>query len=515
MCLGGNYNNGLGISREHNGDQGNMYGMNPFQTEPQQPSLSNTHDPYEEPQYYSGFIIVQLIEDIRDEESRTLPEVAAYVDSEDLSGVDEIHLYPSERLITSLPPQEINAIEEIARESQFPPLFSLVNSWRFDVRKIEYDWDRIQRIVEHLRAVDIVAWAHTELLANDPLSATPETNPGFPMQGYLNTSIEGGVDAIFAWDQPHGTGTGVQVADIEQGWNLSHPEFAMKSPIHQGGDMKPGHEQHGTAVLGVLLADDNDEGGIGITPLLGVPPQVDSVHVYSHFRARDASNGHVADAILAAALEIDEGDILLIEVERAGYPTEIEPQDWAAIRLASALNRIVVEAAGNRGENLDNKHVYIGEKFKDMHGITTQYLEPFNTSESGHDSGAILVSAADWDSQSSTFGRSLYANNRGANYSTRINCFGWGNGVATIGYDDPSDPTNRFSGTSAAAPIIAGAAALLQSIYRHHNPNQSLQPLDMRNVLSDTTLGTVENNGAPIGVMPDLRTILTRHPRFQ
>ena len=47
-------------------------------------------------------------------------------------------------------------------------------------------------------------------------------------------------------------------------------------------------------------------------------------------------------------------------------------------------------------------------------------------------------------------------------YGTRVDCYAWGENVTTL--TDPGYVMHGFAGTSAAVPVIAGAAAILQGI---------------------------------------------------
>jgi hypothetical protein len=102
-----------------------------------------------------------------------------------------------------------------------------------------------------------------------------------------------------------------------------------------------------------------------------------------------------------------------------------------------------------------------------------------------------------------------------SNFGQRIDCFAWGEnvytassgttGVSTTGF------TRNFSDTSAAAAIIAGAAASVQGMARARNAAQeALDPPRLRALLRDQTLGTRAAESAQIGVMPNLRAIAER-----
>jgi tetratricopeptide (TPR) repeat protein len=208
------------------------------------------------------------------------------------------------------------------------------------------------------------------------------------------------------------------------------------------------------------------------------------------------TNGHVAAALMQALNNgvLKKGDVLLLEVQRGLLPAEVDAADFDAIRLASGLGVLVVEAAGNGGFNLD--------AWSDpATGRSLRRGDP-------RDSGAVLVGAS----------RASVPHDRAhfSNYGSRLDCFGWGEAVTTCGYGDlyygTADDdlfTNSFSGTSSASPIIAGAAALLQALHAKQTGFE-LEPRAMRALLSDPATGTREgpNVHGHIGVMPDLKAIV-------
>jgi subtilase family protein len=165
------------------------------------------------------------------------------------------------------------------------------------------------------------------------------------------------------------------------------------------------------------------------------------------------------------------------------------------------LGIIVVESAGNgdlasrAGNDLDEFKVN-GKKIFNRH------------SKDFKDSGAIIVGAA---TSTVPHERIHYSN-----YGNRIDCYAWGENVATTGgYPRSSGTainmyTQNFSGTSAAAAIIAGVALSVQSICEA-NMNLRLSPAQMRILLSNHLYGTPSANGKvidKIGVMPDLKKII-------
>jgi hypothetical protein len=128
---------------------------------------------------------------------------------------------------------------------------------------------------------------------------------------------------------------------------------------------------------------------------------------------------------------------------------------------------VVVEAAGNGAENLDDRLYDVPAE-----GFPPDWRNPFR--RGAHDSGAILVGAGapppgthgeDWGADRSRLDFS--------NHGAAVDVQGWGRSVTTTGYGDlqgGSDQnawyTDDFAGTSSASPIVAGALGCLQGITR-------------------------------------------------
>ncbi len=123
------------------------------------------------------------------------------------------------------------------------------------------------------------------------------------------------------------------------------------------------------------------------------------------------------------------------------------------------------------------------------------------------DSGAILVGAGTSDT--------LHDRLSLSNYGSRVNVQGWGEDVFTLGclnacpgccHSHGAWYTGVFSGTSSATPMVAGAAAVLQSLRVNHDPPlPPLSPRDMRQLLVSTGIAQGSaTSGQHIGPIPDV-----------
>jgi serine protease len=383
----------------------------------------------------SGFVIVRLTPNLPPGSGANLRDVAQKLDLLDLVRVlDDLAPLTTRRLIISVLPQQLLAMEREAQFSDFRPLHSLTSYWRIDVRGTAIPG---RTLVEKLRNIPGVDYAYEELDVTDP-AVNPTDDIYSPAQGYLDPAPTG-IDARWCWTQTgiEGTGAGIGVVDLERGWRIGHEDLAAANPrlIFNGNLAGVGHYtgDHGTAVLGEIVARDNNLGVIGIAP------GVTSVSLTSTYDPTTATSLHVADALIAALAVTPAGDVLLLEVQRAVLPTETDPADLDAIRLAVARGVIVIEAAGNGGRPLD------------------QWTDPTGarrlnrTAQGFSDSGAILVGAATSTSPHDRLGLS--------NFGSRLDCYAWGENVVTCGKGNlaggPGHPnanyTHTFGGTSSKA----------------------------------------------------------------
>lgn len=88
------------------------------------------------------------------------------------------------------------------------------------------------------------------------------------LQGYLNQAVNtpSGLDANYAWTVTGGTGSGITICDLEYSWNYNHADItkALGSQINTNVVDPFSNNDHGTAVIGMLVADNNGWGTTGI-----------------------------------------------------------------------------------------------------------------------------------------------------------------------------------------------------------------------------------------------------------
>ena len=243
-------------------------------------------------------------------------------------------------------------------------------------------------------------------------------------QGYLGPAPDG-LDAGFARTQTGGDGAGIKLIDLEYSWVLSHEDLQLDG-ASLGGVCNPFcADDHGTAVLGMLAGRSN---AFGVTGAVSAA----NTRVISPVEA-GTLRYNLPAAIAAAGAALGPGDVLLIEQQTVGphggqlfVPVEWDPAVFDAIRVVTQAGVIVVEAAGNGGENLDGA---------DFQG---------RFDRSRFDSDAIIVGA----------GTQAHARSSFSSYGSRVDLQGWGCCVTSTGYGDLSDGATgpRDTPPSSAAP---------------------------------------------------------------
>ncbi len=405
--------------------------------------------------------------------------------------------------------------------------------------KIKVQEDKMEKMAEDLTNMNGIVAAYVKpptVYAQEPIAleeeinvmesssqAVPAGTPDFTSrQGYLGPATAG-VDAYYAWSKPGGKGNGIGIIDIEGAWRFSHEDLLQNQGGVIGGveSSNLGWRNHGTAVVGVIGGDASNGGIQGICP----EAHVRAVSIFG-------TTG-TAGAIRIAADASQPGDIILLEIHRAGprynfqgradqkgyIAIEFWPDDFAAIQYAVSKGVIVVEAAGNGAENLDDS-IYNQKP----NGFPSNWSNPFNVNNP--QSNAVIVGAG--APPPGTHGRD-HGPDRSrlafSNYGARLDCQGWGREVTTTGYGDLQGGTfedewytDKFSGTSSASPCVVGALGCIQGILKADG-QPILNAIQARNILRNTGSPQQDAVGRPktqrIGNRPNLRQIIDRYFRIK
>ena len=418
-----------------------------------------------------------------------------------LDGVDEV----LQRLawfewyrICDVPEERLDEIQSAGEANTGEPVYNLNNIYRLGIPKGLDIW-AVSKELEALPGIILARPVPKPV----PLPTPPNyaSCSGDTCQGYLRSasSTPVGIDADYAWTEIGGDGTGVTVCDLEYSWNYDHADItkAVGSQINSNVSDPLNDDNHGTAVIGQLVSDNNGWGTTGIC-------HGASLRTCGTYYG-DPPSWNVSGAMAVAIATLSAGDVILLEQQwwydgPGPEPRQYIPIEWwldyspnpqsnngvyAAIVNAVSNGIHVVEAGGNGNVNTD---------------LLTWF----------GNSGAIIVGAGgaypggtwpEGDLQRLSF----------SSYGSRFDLQGWGEDVVTTGYGDlysaggvDSSYTKRFSGTSSASPIVAGAVACCVGFYKANKATPPY-PTRLRTILKDTGTPQVTPPSGNIGPRPDLR----------
>jgi thermitase len=295
------------------------------------------------------------------------------------------------------------------------------------------------------------------------LAVNPGDDDLFDQQWHLENNATGAdIDALAAWKVADGSG--VKVAVIDSGIDASHPDLQGQvipvwDYIDWDDDPSPvgtdGLAAHGTVIAGLIAAADNDIGVVGVAPGAKI----------LNIRACDSigcPNVYVANAVYVA---VDSG-AHIVNLSLGGYDTDDIALE-AAIDYARSKNVLVVAAAGNDSIDLDTLKTETG-----LIMIPAGLSLP----------NILSVAASDDRDLKAAF----------SNYGLSVDVFAPGVNMVSTGLG--STYVGGENGTSYAAPVAAGVAALLLS----HDPGIGYQELLARiRAFTDkpSTLGGLSAHG--------------------
>ncbi len=247
------------------------------------------------------------------------------------------------------------------------------------------------------------------------------------------------IKAVEAWQITKGEG--VKVGIIDDAVDIRHEDLKDNvagfknyadrytddpSPTARAGDYNG--DWHGTSCAGLIVGEENDKGSVGVAP---------KAELYA---VKDGP--YISDSIKAFYWLDSQG-------------VSVVSNSWGTYSLDDALNRtfkdlyengrggkgvLIIFASGNDGYNLDSPYYQ-------------------DESESPYVLSVGASSEEDLVTSYSNYGKSLDILAPGSEYGTIVTT----DVTGAKGYT-PYNYTFDFAGTSAAAPIVAGVAALVLSV---------------------------------------------------
>ena len=409
--------------------------------------------------------------------------------------------------ICRLPEERLDEFQARGQDRSGRKLYNLNNIFRLEFS----GKTQIQELCRRLEEIPEVMSARPVPLP-PPLPAVGNYQS---TQYYLDpaSSTPSGIDAEFSWTLPAGLGSGITICDIEYAWNYNHADISkiLNSQINPETIGIPAGEtdDHGTAVLGIMVSDPNGWGTTGICHEAGIKTCA------SYYGNPLAFNP--AGAIAYALDSLSAGDIILMELQwEYGDPNtshvDFIPIEWyadyypssqtynpvyAAIENAVANGVHVIEAGGNGGAPTANS------------GYNTGNLTWYGNS------GAIIVGAGGAFA-GGTYPQGNLERISWSSYGPRFDLQGLGEDVVTTGYGylystggKDSLYTNIFAGTSSASPVVAGAVACCMSYaFAQGWSADSLTPAFIRDILKSTGTAQVMGPSGNIGPRPNLKKAL-------
>lgn len=298
---------------------------------------------------------------------------------------------------------------------------------------------------------------------NDPLFAA-DVQWHFGQMGSLGfavnytASASQGIEAIWRDYQGDGVAVGIWDDGVERThWDLNanyddSKQVTISGTLNNGQPLTE-EDGHGTSVAGLIAADDNGQGGVGIAH----DAPITAIRIFGG--ADDINNAWSRYLLTLDSLK----NFDVTNHSYGGYPNFVTYQDVAKFEAASAAGRgglgtVNVKSAGN--DNIDSN----GDALDASRATVTVAALSNNAT----------ANVADY----SSYGAHVLVSAPAASVTTDL----LGNGP---GYDGllSGDYTNRFGGTSAAGPVTAGVVALML------DANPGLGWRDVQNILAYSSIG--------------------------
>jgi subtilisin-like proprotein convertase family protein len=313
----------------------------------------------------------------------------------------------------------------------------------------------LSNVQNALAGDDSVGWG--AIFDNDQGSTVLPSDPFVTFQWHLYPGT--GANVLPVWADY--TGRGVKVAVFDQGIQASHPDFdgvlltgqgRDASNLAMGGEPRSADDNHGTAVAGVISAERNGLGGVGVayganlvsiySPLLLSDMIFGDViaNAYSHALNFDILNDSWGFAPKSQQFAQNVPWAFLDNFRTSTFAAEATALKKLADQGRGGLGTIVVQSAGNSYDfgddtnlhNFQNSRYIVTVAATDFEGNVTNYSSP---------GASVLVAAP------------------GGGGDNPLSDIWTADRTGSAGYDS-SDFTS-INGTSFSAPLVSGIVALM------------------------------------------------------
>ncbi len=291
----------------------------------------------------------------------------------------------------------------------------------------------VQRIIPDRRIEVVKKPAHAG--GEDTTSSNQQVSAGVARLGALTTGF---------------TGAGVGVAIADTGVDDFHPDLNLQPNCFTAYSSCADGHGHGTHVAGIVAALNNDQGVVGVAP----DAALHAVKVLS-----DSGSG--SDATIMAGLDwvLQQGGSIRVVNMSLGRPGTVNdnPALHQLVQQLAAQHVIVVVAAGNDARS---------EVWQQIPAAYPEVVSVASTTAEAGSSRCRYAAgiAADTASYFTTDGSGISISAPGARRENiSRGCFIQSEGILSLA---PGGGLARMSGTSMAAPHVAGAVAQ----YLQRNP---------------------------------------------
>lgn len=314
----------------------------------------------------------------------------------------------------------------------------IVDAYRYQINKLIRQYRNITSLEQSMNQADAILKKHFkgDYSYEDVQSLQPQSRQIAFAQNVMSYVMENDIDSTLIADQKK------QIYEFAKyGYN---PEFSPRPIVgdnyqdkteryYGNNDVTGPDASHGTHVAGIIAAVRNNNVGMnGIAGNVLIMP------------VRAVPNGDERDKDVANAIRyaVENGaDIINMSFGKSYSPYKKVVDK--AVKYADEHGVLMVHAAGNSSENTDKKNNFPTDNFgTDSTGTTARLW--------------LSVGASTWNP-----GKSFVADF--SNYGNRtVDLFAPGKDIYST---MPDNKYKRQQGTSMAAPVVSGAAALLMSYY--------------------------------------------------